>query len=190
MTLANKAVALLAVLLSTVSFGQPANSATLAGVHLPRELQVGGNELTLAICGRRDTVWINHYVVGLYLPRGTTTLALLNPETSKAVRMHIVQSRHLPREIPKKWRDAMQRELEHEPMSRVRRAYQLLSKGDVVTISYVPQQGVTMSVNGSAVLQAAAGHGVINSILNAWAENDPVTEKLKRLALEHHCKTT
>ncbi|HEX6267253.1 MAG TPA: chalcone isomerase family protein [Burkholderiales bacterium] len=163
-----------------------AEAATLAGVRLEPTLQVGGQTLALASCGVRDTLWIDHYAAGLYLPKGDSPQTVQDGSRPKAVRMKVIQARFLPDNIPEKWRGALKSELRHEPMVRVREAYDRLADGDVVTFAYGPQQGVTMSVNGKTVVNTP-GHAVIDSILKAWSGKDPVTGKLNRLTLEHPC---
>lgn len=163
-----------------------AAAVLLAGVRLERTLTVGGTTLNLLSCGVRDTMWIDHYVTGLYVAPGGSALAARDPSAPKAVLLKIVQARFLPARIPEKWRAALQRELEREPMARVRRAYSGLADGDVVTFAYLPDDGVTMSVNGHAVIRTP-GHGVIDSILDAWAEKDPISGRLQRLVFSNPC---
>jgi hypothetical protein len=43
-----------------------------------------------------------------------------------------------------------------------------------------------MSVNGKQITQVP-GHSLIDSILDAWAEKDPISGKLHRLRLDHPC---
>lgn len=163
-----------------------AAAATLADVHLPPTMSVGGRELELVACGVRDTLWIDHYVAGLYVPKGESPRTAKDGRRPKAVRMQVVQSAFLPSSIPERWRRALQSELAQEPMQRVRRAYARLGDGDVVIFGYVPEEGVTMQVNGTLVVRAP-GHALIDSILHAWAGKDAISGKLQRLALEHPC---
>lgn len=163
-----------------------AEAATLAGARLPPTLRVASHTLELVSCGVRDTMWIDHYAAGLYLPKGDSPQAAQDERRPKAVRMKVIQARYLPDNIPQKWRRALKTELQHEPMVQVRQAYDRLSDGDVVTFSYVPQAGVTMSVNGKQIVNTP-GHAVIDSILEGWSGKDPTTGKLNRLTLEHPC---
>ncbi len=172
--------------IATAVRAQDAGAVTLAGVQLTRTLDAAGLQLELASCGVRDTLWIDHYVAALYLPRGASLQAARDPARAKAVLMVIVESRYLPAGIPEKWRLALDRELALEPMSRVRRAYRNLSDGDVVTILYLPEGGVSMLVNGRSVV-FDPGHAVIDSILESWAGADPLSGKLRRLSLRHPC---
>lgn len=161
-------------------------AAMLAGVQLAATLPVGGEALELASCGVRDTLWIDHYVAALYLPPGASMQAARDPASAKAVRMHVVESRYLPERIPQPWREALAGELAREPMFRVRVEYQDLTDGDVVTIAYAPGSGVTMRVNGRTVTRIP-GHDAIDAILEAWAGQDPISGKLRRLAMKHPC---
>lgn len=164
----------------------PALAAEVGGVELAERMRVSGYVLELASCGVRDTLWIDHYAVGLYLPKGASPGAASDPDRAKAVRMKIISARYLPENIPGKWREALASELQREPMMRVRRSYRKLEDGDVVTFFYLPSSGVTMNVNGDTVI-AGRDHAVIDSILSAWAERDPIGEKLHRLELKHPC---
>jgi hypothetical protein len=159
--------------------------AAAAG-QIPPTLQVGEKVPELASCGTRNTLWIDHYVAALYLPPGASPVAAQDPSAPKAVRIQVINSRFMPEKIPEQWREALARELEREPMTRIRSVYGALSAGDVVVLAYVPATGVTMQVNGHAVMRSA-GHEAIDAVLAAWAENDPISGKLRRLALEHPC---
>jgi len=152
--------------------------------------EVGCQKLRLVSCGVRDTLWIDHYAAGLYLPKGQSAQSVQDEvqdeKRPKAVQLKIINARYLPEDIPQKWRGALKSEMKHEPMVRVRQAYDRLSDGDVVTFSYLPGKGMTMQVNGRTVTRTP-GDAVIDSILKAWAGKDPVTGKLHRLALQFPC---
>lgn len=175
--------------LSALALAALAGSAAaveLAGVDLEPALEVAGERLELVSCGVRDTLWMDAYAAGLYVPPGASVGATRDERRAKAVRMKIVEARYLPANIPEKWRGTLQSELARDPMARVRRAYDRLGDGDVVTFTYLPAQGVTMAVNGKPLVQTP-GHEIIDQILAAWSEKDPISGKLHRLRLEHPC---
>lgn len=163
-----------------------ATAATVAGVQLPDSLALGAQPLRLVSCGVRETLWIDHYAAGLYLPPGRALQELKSPQTPKAVRLQVIEGAWLPERIPGKWRGALEAELAQEPMTQVRTAYRGLSNGDIVSFAYLPREGVTMSVNGRTVLRVP-GHAVIDRILETWAGEDPISGKLERLTLKHPC---
>jgi Chalcone isomerase-like len=161
-------------------------AATLAGAHIPDTLDTNAGRLALVSCGVRDTLWVDHYIAGLYVPPGATAQAVRDARQPKAVRMQVLNAQWMPDNVPEKWRDALRQEIQREPMAQVRAAYDRLDDGDVVTFTYVPQEGVRMSVNGRTVMQTP-GQDVIQTILSAWAESDPISGKLHRLRLQHPC---
>jgi hypothetical protein len=163
-----------------------ASAKTFEGVHLPERLQSRSHVLELAACGVRDTLWIEHYVAAVYVQRHESLRALMDEDKPKAVALHVVDDRYLPDEIPSKWRGALESALAPTAMTKVRQAYRGLRNGDVVYVVYTPGQGVVLSVNAEPLVRAR-GHTVITSILQAWAEDEPMSAKLERLQRKHGC---
>ena len=157
-----------------------------AGVDLPRYLQTERGLLELAVCGVRDTFWIDHYVTAVYVPRGETLLVVRDPEYAKAIRLHVIESRYLPPQIPDKWRRALAGALDDKAMARVNAAYRSLVDGDVITIAYTPTRGIVFSLNGRIVVQGR-GHGVIHAVLQEWAEGESIPGKLENLRDRYPC---
>lgn len=179
-----RAAAAVCVLVSMLA--GTAGAVTLAGVQLAAALETEAGVLELVSCGVRDTLWIEHYAAGLYVPAGGSIHAASDPRRAKALRMHVIDARYLPGDLPEKWRIALLGELDRASMSRVRAAYRTLGDGDVLTILYVPRQGVTMWRNDDLVVHTP-GHGVIDSILRTWRDGEPIAQKLDRMGAEHRC---
>lgn len=163
-----------------------AAAATVAAVQLPPAVDVAGTSLHLASCGVRDTFWIEHYAAGLYVAPGASLHSVRDPNRPKAVRLQVIEDRWLPEQIPAKWREALESELNPGPMNRLRGAFAGLTDGDIVTLAYLPGEGIDMQVNGATVVRAP-GHGTIDAVLEAWAEGEGVSEKLERLKREYAC---
>ena len=162
-------------------------NATAAGLSLPSSLQVGGQALQPVSCGVRDTLWVEHYVVALYLPHRTGVLdGLRNPATAKALYVRILDDDHLPDEIPREWRDPMARYLDAQSIRRVQSAYGELRRGDTLTVTYEQGSGVRLIVNGREQA-AASGHGMIEAVLRTWADGEPLREKLDRTVDDNRC---
>jgi hypothetical protein len=161
-------------------------AATIAGVTVPDSVRTHDTRLELASCGVRRTLWIEHYVAALYLPRGAAVQSLPDPGTPKAVLLHIVDARYLPGEIPGKWAHVLERELPPRAMARVRRTYRNLTNDDIVSLVYEPGHGTAMRLNG-ALITRVRGHALVRAILDTWAEEEPPSRKLERLAVEHPC---
>ncbi len=177
---------LVAVALSMTATNAGAQT-TVAGITLRDRVQIDGNELALAACGVRDTLWIDHYLAALYLPAGVKpSAAMVDPDQPLLIQLHVLGTSLMPDRIPEQWREPLQEELRSDPLSTIRRTYQNLGAGDRVGVAYSPRSGVTLSLNGRAVT-TEPGHGLIDSMLSTWAETDPISGKLKRLLLEHPC---
>jgi hypothetical protein len=166
-----------------------AAAVTLAGVPLETHLRVGTNAVTLASCGIRNTLWIDHYVAALYVPQRAGVQAVPNADQAKAMRIRILDRSWLPRELPRKWSAALAHGLPEESLRQVRAAFSALAAGDDVEIAYGPQRGIEMRVNGRRVTRAA-GHAAIDSLLATWADREPVETKLARITALHRCATT
>jgi hypothetical protein len=131
-------------------------------------------------------LWIEHYVSAVYVPRGESLQALRDRQSAKAVLLHVIETRYLPADIPRKWRRALERALDREAMSKIRAAYHALHNGDVLAIVYTPRDGVSLSLNRD-VLVTARGHGVIESLLATWRGGRSLRGKLDRAEREHEC---
>ena len=159
----------------------------IAGVTLPRRVELGGRELTLASCGVRGTLWIDHYVAALYVPPDNPPAqAVRDPAVAKLIRVQIIESAYLPANIPEQWREPLREQLAAEPMTRIRAMYDHLQAGDVITISYAAQHGVALDINGRTIVTKPS-HELITAMLTAWAEGDSISGKLQRLLLESPC---
>src|SRR5678809_439445 len=113
-------------------------------IQVPNALSVGNQPLAAASCASRDTLWIHHYVAALYLPpRDAPVTALQDPRKPKALLVQILSRSFLPREMPKKWIVALERELDPDQMQRGHDAGRRLAVGDRVMVAYAPGRGVT-----------------------------------------------
>lgn len=161
-------------------------AATLAGVELRPSLQARGGSLVLATCGVRKTLAINHYVSALYVPRKASIQTIGSPKSAKAVRIHITNDRFLPGEVPSKWRKALSRAVSAQTLEQLDSMMQGLRRGDVVTITYLPKAGTSVTKN-SEVVSRIAGHRAIDEILRTWAQDAPVATKLEQLVADNPC---
>jgi hypothetical protein len=162
-----------------------ARAETIAGVHLPDLMRLDGTELALASCGVRDTLWIEHYIAALYVPReARAEPAIKDPNTSKILLVRIISAEQFPEQLPEKWREPLKSSLPADKFSQISAAYKKLQAGDVMLYSYSPQTGLTMKVNGETVI--TAGHGLIDSLLQAWKRGED-SGTLGKLLEGHGC---
>jgi hypothetical protein len=177
-------VAAAALGLALGSLAPPADAAVRPA--MPKEIDPAGQPLALQSCGIRQLFWMRFYSVGLYLAPGAPLEAALDPRAPAALRLQVLDVNHFPSQVPEKWARALAASLSPEQMARVRRAYRGLSDGDLLDLIYLPGQGARLSINGQ-VIARSRGHDVIAKMLDVWAGNDPVTGKLRRIALQHPC---
>lgn len=173
-----------AVLLMALAFGARADA--LARSQLPTRLEVGGVPLERVSCGVRDSLWVDHYAAGLYLPARAGIDAVRDPQRAKGVVIRMIETRWQPDRIPDKWLDALRGEVPPEALRRLQRAYRGAQDGDVMAITFVPGSGVTLRMNDRDVA-SAPGHRAIDAILAAWAGERRVADKLDQLLADHRC---
>ena len=142
--------------------------------------------LAPAVCGVRNTLWIEHYSAQLYVPAGQSIAAVGDPTQPTMLRMRMLSTFLMPPEIPHKWRDALQPVLDGESMKRLQNGYGGLQSGDTVVVTYQPQEGVALRIN-DRTLVTAKGHDAIDALLAAWAEDAPVEKKLAGTASRNRC---
>jgi len=157
-------------------------------VQVPSALRVGNQSLPAASCTTRDTLWIHQYAAALYIPpRAAPDAALQDPGQPKALHVQILSKSFLPRDLPAKWKRALEEQLDGAAMNAIRNAWRQLSVGDRVTIAYAPGPGVTLQLNEQLVARTPK-HEVIDALLRAWAEGEPVPQRVNRVVSKHPCQ--
>lgn len=160
-----------------------------AAFALPGSLRLGDQTLAAASCARRETLGVSHYTATLYVRAGESAPhALLDPNRAKALEIGILSRAFMPAEMPRKYRRALEAELDDDAMERIRDAYRALRPGDLVRIAYVPGTGLSLSVNGQRVI-ATPEHSVVESILVTWANGKPLDQQLRSTLAKHPCPT-
>lgn len=158
-----------------------------AAVQMPSGLRVGAELLPARSCATRDTLWIHHYAATLYVPpRAAPAAALQDPREPKALHVQILSRSFLPRDLPKKWNQALASELDRGSLKAIQNAWHQISVGDRVTIAYAPGPGVTLQLNEQLVARSPR-HGVIDALLKTWADGEPVRERVNQAVAKHPC---
>ena len=157
-------------------------------IQVPSALRLGNVQLPAASCATRDTLWIHHYVAALYIPTQESPVdALQDPGQPKALQVQILSKTFLPKEMPKKYRAALERELDGTALGAIRDAWHGLTVGDRVIVAYLPGPGVTLQLNDRVVARTPK-HEVIDALLKTWAEGEPVPQRVNRVVEEHPCQ--
>lgn len=158
-----------------------------AAIQVPSGLQVGNQMLPARSCATRDTLWIHHYAAALYVPqRAAPAAALQDPKQPKALHVQILSKSFLPRDLPKKWNQALQSQLDGASMNAIQNAWHQVSVGDRVTIAYAPGPGVTLQLNERLVARSP-NHDVVDALLRTWADGEPVLQRVSQTVAKHPC---
>ena len=120
-------------------------------------------------------------------PRESAVSAVQDPRQPKALQVQILSKSFLPKEMPKKWRQTLERELDTESFGSIRSAWRELRVGDRVTIAYAPGPGVTLQLNDQVVARSPR-HGVVEALLHTWADDEPIPQRLHRTVTKHPCR--
>ena len=158
-----------------------------AAIQVPSGLRVGSEMLPARSCATRDTLWIHHYAAALYVAsRAAPEVALQDPWQPKALHVQILSTSFLPRDVPKKWSQALQAGLDRASLNAIQNAWHHLSVGDRVTIAYAPGPGVTLQLNERLVARSPR-HDVVEALLRTWADGGPVRERISQAVAKHPC---
>lgn len=158
-------------------------------IQVPGALRVGSQSLPAASCATRETLWIHHYAAALYVPsKASPAAALQDPRQPKAFHVQILSRTFLPKDLPLKWRDTLEAHLDLPSFTSVRLAWRELAVGDQVTIAYLPGNGVTLQLN-NRVIAHAPRHDVIDALLQTWAENEPIPQRVNRVVAKNPCRS-
>jgi Chalcone isomerase-like len=175
--------------LLTCLLAVPAGAAQLAGVNFPDHATVDGRELVLNGLGLREAtiLMVDVYVAGLYLEvKSSDPAAILDAGRPKQLVMRFVRSVGKER-LADSWTEGFdknagaKRSALASALAKLNEAMSDVKKDDVVTLTYVPDTGVTITVKGvdAAVIPGDDFQRVLFSIwLGAHPPNIPLREGL------------
>jgi len=174
----------------TLLLAGPAFAASMAGVTMPDSQSAGGHDLKLNGLGLREaTLGIDVYVAGLYIPEKTKdTAKILSKDSPKHLVMHFVINSMMKRKVSQEDQSGAWKEgFENNGIDYARikdKAEQLfgwmeeMTKGDVMTITYIPGKGTTVSVKGKTK-GTIAGDYFQEAVFKSFIGPQPPNEGLK-----------
>ena len=180
-----KSSILLAVLVFVIASTFDLRASTLAGVTLPDSVQVGSRTLVLNGLGLRKKFVAKVYVAGLYLERKSSDPgAILNADAPKRVVMHFVRSVSKNQLF-----DAFDESFENNApdarktmkaeIDQFLGALEPVNDGDQVILTYVPDTGTTLAINGKEKLKIAAP-AFAPVLFSVWLGPKPPTVDVKK----------
>jgi hypothetical protein len=174
------------MLLCAVGLALPAFAGQLAGVTLPDQVEVNGRSLVLNGLGLREAtvLMVDVYVAGLYLETKTSEPAsILAANQTKQLVMRFVRSVGKEK-LAEAWTEGFdknagdQRASLDAGLATLNGAMTDVKKEDRITLTYVPDVGVTVSVKGkdAAVIPGDDFQRVLFSI---WLGPNPPNVSLR-----------
>lgn len=166
-----------------------AGAATVEGERFDDKASLNSSELQLNGVGLRAVFIIKGYAAGLYLGAKVSTWqqvsALAGP---KRVQLRMLRSAG-PDDFNKALvagirKNASEAELAalSDRIAQLERTISTLGstvKGDVINLDYVPQRGMTLSVNGQQKGGEIAGADFFNAVLGIFVGDHPIDARLK-----------
>jgi hypothetical protein len=163
----------------------PAWAGELGGVTMPDQVNVAGKTLRLNGMGVRKKLWISVYVAGLYLESPTHDAGqIVLKNQAKQVRMHFTTGLATKGKMDDAWDEGFEANNPDtidrlEPRVDTFKGYfGDMKDGDLVEITYVPDQGTTVAING-VVKGTIAGQDFGQAMMRVWFGDHPPTAPLK-----------
>jgi len=158
----------------------------LGGVRMPDQATVGGKTLRLNGMGVRKKLWIQVYVAGLYLENPTQEASrVVTTDQVKQVRMHFTTGLATKSKMDDAWDEGFEAN-NPQAVGKLRPRIETfksyfgdMKDGDLVEITYVPDQGTTVAVNG-AVKGTIEGKDFSEALMRVWFGDHPPTAPLKQ----------
>jgi hypothetical protein len=181
------------VMVLVAALAAPAIAGSKAGVTMPDTVVVDQQQLTLNGMGLREATMfgVHVYVAGLYVEHPTSSAeTLIRGEQTKKLVLHFVRDVGHG-DIVKAWNEGFSRNAT-VPIAKIQTYVDQLDawmpafhKDDTLAFTYVPNQGVTVEVNGvrKGVIQDA---DFARSLFAIWLGPKPPTGDLKRGLLGSH----
>lgn len=184
-----------APILLALLVARPVAAGQLAGVTLPDQVTVAGRPLVLNGLGRREAtvLMVDVYVAGLYVEtRSSDPDAILAADQTKQLVMRFVRSVGKEK-LAESWTEGFDKNAGDkraslaDGLAKLNAAMTDVKKDDTVSLTYVPDRGVTVSVKGidAAVIPGAEFQRVLFSI---WLGTEPPNLSLREGLLGREAK--
>jgi len=164
----------------------PVAAGELAGVSMPDEVELGGENLILNGLGMREATWmkVDVYVAGLYLVEKTTDAqAIIDSDEPKLIVMNFVR-KVKKKSITEAWNEGFEKNAGDEGKALEERIEQFNSymvdfkKGDTMNFTYIPGTGVQVAVNGESK-GVIEGGDFARALWSIWLGPEPPNPGLK-----------
>lgn len=182
----------IALLLSLFLLSSVAAAVEIAGVDLPEQVTISGDNRVLYLngAGIREKFFFDIYLAALYVSeRSDNPSAIIGPDRPKRVQMDMLYKEVERQKFIDGWNEgfaannppaAMQ--ALRERLDRFNALFQTLVAGDRVVLDYLPGSGTRVIIKGQE-RGVIPGFDFNQALLKVWLGDKPVTGPLKKALL-------
>jgi hypothetical protein len=183
------------VLLAGALVAWPAAAGELAGVTLPDQATVAGKTLVLNGLGLREATafMVDVYVAGLYLEaKSSDPATILETGQTKQLVMKFVRSVGKEK-LAEAWSEGFEKNAGDKAaavadgLAKLNAAMADVKKGDVVSLTYLPDAGTTVTVKGKDAV-TIPGADFQRVLFSIWLGANPPNIPLREGLLGHPVK--
>ena len=163
-----------------------AGAAEMVGVNMPDKVRVDEAALILNGLGLREAMFgIDVYVAGFYLEQpGSDADTILSSEQVKRIHMHFVYKKVAAKKLTKAWEEGIEANVEGgleryaDQLRQLNGHMETLVKGDTMTFTAIPGQGLRIEVKG-VEKDVIADEDFARDFWRIWLGPEPPNEGLK-----------
>jgi len=170
-------------ILAFASHGSDVSALEIKGATVPSQISCGESSLVLNGTAVRSHWGFNVYVCALYLAEKSNSDAQIMTEDTNGKRVHISMLRGVSKE---KFESTIRGNIDTNFSAEEKKVFAIeleafldafgggkdLAKGSVVNIDYIPEQGMSISVDDT-VLDVIPGKEFYHAILRLWIGSPP-----------------
>ncbi len=163
----------------------PGTAGQLSGVTLPDSVTVEGSSLVLNGMGQRKKAWIEVYVAGLYLPERSSDPSLVLQTSPWRLVMQFVYKKVDKAKLDEAFSDGFKNNTpeilsSHQAdVERFLACFPDMRKGDVAVLTYFPERGLSVEVNGEEK-GVFGSEAFARAVLAIWLGPKPPSDDLKK----------
>lgn len=185
-----------ALALASVIFASSSVSALdIAGITLPDNMPVAGQQLALNGAGIREKWLFDLYVSGLYLqsPNKDST-AVIAADDNMSIRLHIISDKITSERMISATKEGFEKSVKGDAAALKPKIDEFIATfnepikvGDIFDLTYVKGDGVHVSKNGKEI-KTVSGLDFKQALYGIWLSDKPAQESLKQemLGLVEH----
>lgn len=162
----------------------PLSAGELADVSMSDTVEMGDSTLMLNGMGLRTKLWVKVYVAGLYLPtKSSDAKAILAADETRHLEMHFLYDVN-SKKLCEAWEDGLEGNTPNAGSALTKAFDELcgmmqdMEKGQKMSVTYVPGEGTTVEVGGTAK-GTIEGKDFADALFACWLGPKPPSDDLK-----------